>query len=477
MIAASRFEAAKCALAAGDFASAIRHAREAEDLISSKIQSTDYGNAVRPVFSVVVVLYTKHDALAEFLGVVAQYSNRPEFEFIFVNNGAFSPRDVSRFLKRFRWVDVGFNFGCSGGRNLGARLARGKFLIFLDDDGVIKGNALESLASTIIKYDALAVRGRIYPRTRSFGVRHYDLGDDIIYAVPTTEGISIWRRQEFLKVGGFDPLLAGGEGKALWLKLINFFGYRSFLYTPEAVLLHDYAKSDEHFHRKKAKSTPNNDYFNFVCPGFGKKKAHAAFEGTRRALEYDPENAGLHFSLGKLLQELERLDEAELAYRQAIALKPRHAEAHRQLSLVLARQNRHDEALAAARQAIESDPENAGLLFSLGKLLQKLERLDEAELAYRQAIALKPRHAEAHCQLSLILVRQNRHDEALAAARQAIESGPENAGLHFSLGNLLQELERLDEAELAYRHAIALKPQHAEAHRQLSLVLARQKRR
>ena len=174
-----------------------------------------------PTYSIVVVLYKRHRYLGDALSRISLYAARPDFELILVNNSNFVAEEMPLFhCEQFRWVNVGFNYGCSGGRNLGAKVARGKFVIFIDDDGLIEDFAIEKLIETMRQNDALAVRGRVCPRSPSIPeVSHYNLGDEIVYSVPNTEGISIWRRQEFLDDGGFDTLLAGGEGLALWSRM------------------------------------------------------------------------------------------------------------------------------------------------------------------------------------------------------------------------------------------------------------------
>ena len=452
-LAASLFDRARRALGARDFEAAVRYAQEAKDLVCDEVQISNYDTPDEPTYSIIIVLYKRNEDLGEAVRRLSRYADKPEFELIFVNNGDFVAQDIrSKYCKKFRWIEVGFNYGCSGGRNLGAQMAGGAFLIFIDDDGLIEENAVEHLIDTISEHDAIAVRGRVYPKHQLRPwVLDYDLGDDVVYSVPNAEGISIWRRQEFLDHGGFDTLLAGGEGRALWSKIYQNQGPEGFLYTPRAVLLHDYVRS------KRRSGSLNEAYFFFAYPDVERQRRELTLEFVRRAVELDPENATLHHHLGNLLQKWESLGEAEAAHRRAIELEPNLAWAHRQLSVLFARQDRQDEALAAARCAVGCDPEDARLHHHLGNLLQKRGSLDEAEAAHRRAIELEPNLAWAHRQLSVIRARQGREDEALAAARRAVECDPFNALLHHHLGNLLQEQGSLHEAEAAQRRAIELK--------------------
>ena len=373
-------------MAARDFQTAVKYAEETEVLLEAEVQIRDYGASAKPSHSIIVNLYQRHVDLGQALHRLQRYSVRPDFELIFVNNSDFFPQDVRKYCEQFRWIDVGFNYGCSGGRNLGARAARGAFVIFVDDDGFIEEHAIEHLIKTITEHNAVAVRGRVRPKNRLGAVNaNYDLGAAVVYSVPNAEGISIWRRREFLEQGGFDTLLAGGEGLALWLRICKSGGGQTFLYTPHATLLHDYAKDAEHFVSKRASHSVNSAYFLFAYADAHQQKWKAALEFTERAVHRDPNNAKLQHYLGNLLQRQGKLDEAAAAHRRAIELEPELAGAHWQLSIVLSKEGRTDEALAAALVAVKLDPENAKVQHHLGNLLQRQGKLSEAEAAHRQA--------------------------------------------------------------------------------------------
>jgi tetratricopeptide (TPR) repeat protein len=93
-----------------------------------------------------------------------------------------------------------------------------------------------------------------------------------------------------------------------------------------------------------------------------------------------------------MLQEFDRLEEAEASYRQAIALKSDFSEAHN----------------------------------NLGTTLQELGRLEEAEASCRQAIALKSDYAEAHSNLGIILYSNGDIDSALESMEKASSIDPKS---------------------------------------------------
>jgi hypothetical protein len=145
--------------------------------------------------------------------------------------------------------------------------------------------------------------------------------------------------------------------------------------------------------------------------------------------------------LGITLQELGKLEDAEISLRKAITLKPDYAEAHS----------------------------------NLGVTLKELGRLEEAEKSIRQAIILKPDYAEAHSNLGVTLKELGKLEEAEKSFRKAIILKPDYAKAHYNLGVTLKELSKLNQAESCYRQVITLNPEHADAHDSLDLLLREKK--
>jgi len=129
----------------------------------------------------------------------------------------------------------------------------------------------------------------------------------------------------------------------------------------------------------------------------------AAEHAIRRALRLKTTPDYLS-SLGNVLKQQGRFDEAVAAFRQAIALRPDFAQAHYNLANTLKEQDRLDEAVTAFQQAIRTQPRYADAYANLGNTFQALGRLDDALAAYRQTQALVPDHAGAHFGEALVLL-------------------------------------------------------------------------
>jgi glycosyltransferase involved in cell wall biosynthesis len=262
-----RYLEAKARLSSGRFAPAQRVLGEfTRDSLAGAKVSVFGPQAAQPSASIVVVSHRDHPGVEEGLRSIAGQMRPGQFEVILVDNGNSSLAQLGRkIFAACKVVDVGFNAGCSGARNLGASLAKAPFVMFLDDDGIAEEGCVEALLGCILSTGAVAVRGRVKPLTEPhLKGSHYDLGDARIPALATCEGVSVWQRGPFLSAGGFDPLLAGHEGMALCARLWRFHGPAAFVYEPSAVLLHDYAPNAGATAAKNKRYRQNMDYLNFL---------------------------------------------------------------------------------------------------------------------------------------------------------------------------------------------------------------------
>ncbi|MGC3029403.1 tetratricopeptide repeat protein [Burkholderia sp. DN3021] len=190
-----------------------------------------------------------------------------------------------------------------------------------------------------------------------------------------------------------------------------------------------------------------------------------------QALLIEPQSADVLTDLGNVLRVLGRPAEAELAYRLAIAVRADHALAHANLGAILVDMQRLPEAEAVSRQAIALCPDHPEAHYNLGVALQNLDRLPEAEAAYRDAIRCGPGLPQPHNNLGCVLRAQGRHDEATAAFSGALALAPQMAEAHYNLGTTFAHAGRHDDAERAYRRALELRADYGDARFGLATLL------
>ena len=187
------------------------------------------------------------------------------------------------------------------------------------------------------------------------------------------------------------------------------------------------------------------------------EEAEIAF---RNAIELDPEAAQSWCALGALLSgKKDTQKEAEAALRKSIAIDPQRLSSWGYLGDLLAyKLNSFEDAEAAYRKAIELDPSYAWPICALGNLMsEKLRRHEEAETIYRDAAALDPNDASPWiCLGELLQDRLMQYPEAESAYRKALELDPLNAAVTANLARLVVKLNRKKEADELYRQTVAL---------------------
>jgi tetratricopeptide (TPR) repeat protein len=190
-----------------------------------------------------------------------------------------------------------------------------------------------------------------------------------------------------------------------------------------------------------------------------------------RAIEINPNVAGVHSNLANGLKDLNRLDEALASYDRAIALNPDYAEAYNNRGITLQGLNRLDTALADYEKAIALKPDYAEAYNNRGVILQALDRSDEALASFDKAIAFRPNYPEAFNNRGNALKDLKHYDRALASYDTATMLRPGYAEAYDNRGLALQDLKRFDAALASFDKAITLKPDYAEAYNMRGMLL------
>ena len=108
------------------------------------------------------------------------------------------------------------------------------------------------------------------------------------------------------------------------------------------------------------------------------------------ASEQRPDEARSYSLLGRILEDLHRLEEAEENYHRVLELNPRNREALKYLATAYFNQKRYPEALDLYRKLAEVEPDNAKTHNNIGATLFFLGRPEAAVRSFKQALSLDP---------------------------------------------------------------------------------------
>jgi len=182
----------------------------------------------------------------------------PSYEVVLLDNGTdWNPDTLYAAYESITvYVEFEDNYGVNVARNLGASLANGDVLIFLDDDAEPAPAFVSAHLRAHEVFDVVGARGRIFPHSTGLYGRlgpRYDLGDSPFPYPLDTEGNLSIDREAFFEVGGFDEELYGHEGLELTSRLIDRFGTDATIYYPDAVVYHDFVDGFTGLVAKKAR--------------------------------------------------------------------------------------------------------------------------------------------------------------------------------------------------------------------------------
>lgn len=168
----------------------------------------------------------------------------------------------------------------------------------------------------------------------------------------------------------------------------------------------------------------------------------------------------VHTTLGDVLRQEKRFDEAVTAYDTAISLYGAPAQSH--WFVYFARGIAHERmddwprAESDFRQALELNPEQPQVLNYLGySLVEKKLKLDEALDMIERAVAARPNSGFIVDSLGWVLFRLGRYDEAVPHMERAAELMPIDPVVNDHLGDVYWAVGRKLEARFQWNRALS----------------------
>ena len=137
----------------------------------------------------------------------------------------------------------------------------------------------------------------------------------------------------------------------------------------------------------------------------------------RVAAQIDPSDPTIQHAMGTIYLDRGDLQLAVAALEKATVADPGYGEAYFELGLALIELNRIDEAERAYRRYIDSHQRDEKAYYRLGNALFSKGYISRAIIQYERAISIKPDYTEAHFNLGMANVKV-RH---FVRARQAFE--------------------------------------------------------
>jgi tetratricopeptide (TPR) repeat protein len=161
---------------------------------------------------------------------------------------------------------------------------------------------------------------------------------------------------------------------------------------------------------------------------YQRQKAFADAEGfLRQKLERMPDNVGILFQLGAVLERQKKFDEAEAQFQKVLELEPESAATLNYLGYMLADQGVSlEQSLDYVSRALEQDPHNGAYLDSLGWVYFKMGRLDLAEDSLLKALKSLRLTGVVYDHLGDVYFEKGDRERALVYWRKALDQEDED---------------------------------------------------
>lgn len=183
------------------------------------------------------------------------------------------------------------------------------------------------------------------------------------------------------------------------------------------------------------------------------------------ALQTDPKNIDVLYSLGRCYYTKNRYVEARKLYQQVLAIQPHQLKAEENLGLVYDATNEADKAEAALRTAANwADPngKDEWPYLDLGGFLLDHDRADEAIDPLRTAARIAPNSATCHERLGRALLATKVVPEGLTELELATKLEPGNPRTHYELGRAFRQAGQIEKAQQEFAISQKLYTTHSQ---------------
>lgn len=374
----------------------------------------------RPLVSVIVPTYNRPEML---VGAIRSILNQtyPEVEILVVNDAGIDVEGILTFLNQKRtitYVKHDRNRGLAAARNTGLKLARGKYIAYLDDDDIYFPDHLETLVSGLqtsrlkVAYtDAFRAhqkweKGR-YLVTNRDTPYSFDFDRDRLWQGNFIPVLCVMHEKACLdEVGLFDEALPSHEDWDLWVRMSRKFMFHHIRkVTCEFTWRTDHsnmtsskkeemdrtrsivlARTQRYRHEDERKRERYRDLLALVEQG----KSSEAMEGIEDLLETYPDFAEGHNDLGVLYFQKGDREKALALFEKAHHLDPQNREAKKNLADLYLELGRMDEALGLYQEILRDEPDDAETLLKVGLFCLRAGLLEESRRLLERVLALEP---------------------------------------------------------------------------------------
>jgi glycosyltransferase involved in cell wall biosynthesis/GT2 family glycosyltransferase/Flp pilus assembly protein TadD len=461
-----------------------RHSSRIRDHVVSKIENNqiEYQPTEVPVISqdtrsarfdasIIIPVYNRWPLTQKCVEAVAACHDTATYEVIVVDNH--STDETSRMLQALdgdvKILRQSENRGFASACNLGARVAEGENLVFLNNDTEVHSGWLDALIHCAREDKAIAAAGSklLYPAgdVQHAGVainvkgipyhilQHFAADHPAVCEKRDMQAVTaacmLVPARIFNELGGLDEDYRNGfEDIDLCLRMKDH-GMR-VVYCPDSVVTH-------HEEASEGRKEYDAENLNLFLSRWGKKLRPDELEILARhgyTIEWEPGRGGtyrmVNSSTPRINSTPASLDEAQSLYASGEFEKAADMlqslvnsrmtlageqpfETWQTLGNCLARLNRLEDAENAYHEAIKHDQSSERPYLGLGTVAMLQDNWQAAMFGFMTALAKNPETTKGEFGVGLSLAARNRHRDAVEHFEKVLNQDPENSEALFYL--------------------------------------------
>ena len=161
-------------------------------------------------------------------------------------------------------------------------------------------------------------------------------------------------------------------------------------------------------------------------------------EVLQQAVQMDPSNPLLYYTLGAKLEKAGRYDEAMKLYRAALenGIDKGHGRLHSRLGDLLVHVGKKAEAIPEYEESVRINPADVETQANLATAYLEQGRLADAELVLNGIVAIEPDNAAAQNGLGVLAIQRQDGTAARGHFEKAVQLDPDLVEAHLNLGLL-----------------------------------------
>ncbi len=196
-----------------------------------------------------------------------------------------------------------------------------------------------------------------------------------------------------------------------------------------------------------------------------KKDTTLAMADINKAIELNPQDAGMYLLRAKIMARLQNHEAAEQDFTLALNLMPRLMEAYLYRSVERRFLKKYESAYRDVFMAASIDSANPKIYFTLGNLHIATKNYDEAINSFAKAISIDSNYADAYNNRAYIKVLSADYLGAIADANKALMKMKQPSPITYNnLGQAYRELNQPDSAFKYFDKAIEINKNFKEAY-------------